>query len=257
MRRALATVLVLLLSLTAAPADAVRVEGTTIILPVIGRFPGDGGTQWRTDVFIFNAYGDPTTVTLKFYDGGTLRQFTSAISPYNSLSLPDVVLGTFGRDNGGGPLEIESTTRIEARARIYNTGNPAGQFGQSVLGIAKDRLSRQSSLYSLSGNGSRVNVGVMNPNAGRSRSRCHPEQMRSCIRRLRRCPHTYRQFSNIFTLVKASPLRTACACRSTSSKTRSTATRPRCGTTRATRRSRSTAPNTGREDDTPGPSPAG
>src|SRR5688500_13807068 len=94
----------------------------------------------------------------------TLREFTSALAPYNSLSLPDVVLNTFGRTNGGGPLEIASTTRIEARARIYNTGNPAGQFGQSVLGIAKDRLGRQASLYGLSGNGSRVNVGVMNPN---------------------------------------------------------------------------------------------
>jgi hypothetical protein len=203
MRRALATVLVLALSLTTAPANAVRVEGETIILPVIGRFPGDGGTQWRTDVFIVNPYGDPTTVTLKFYDGGTLREFTSALAPYNSLSLPDVVLNTFGRTNGGGPLEIASTTRIEARARIYNTGNPAGQFGQSVLGIAKDRLGRQASLYGLSGNGSRVNVGVMNPNdhavtvsmviQDRNNASLAGESFELA-------PHTYRQFGNIFTL---------------------------------------------------------
>ncbi len=202
MRRVLVLSLVLLL-LAAAVANAVRIEGQTIILPVIGRFPGDGGTQWRTDVFIFNPYADQTTVTLKLYDGGGLHQHTVVIDGFKSLSLPDVVLNTFGMANGGGPLEIESTTRIEARARIFNSGNPAGQFGQGVPGIAEDRLSRQASLYGLSGLGSRVNVGVMNPHdhpvtvgldvADRNNAQLHSETFEVP-------PHTYRQFSNIFTL---------------------------------------------------------
>lgn len=202
MRRVLVLSLVLLL-LAAAVANAVRIEGQTIILPVIGRFPGDGGTQWRTDVFIFNPYADQTTVTLKFYDGAGLRQHTAVLDGFKSLSLPDVVLNTFGMTNGGGPLEIESTTRIEARARIFNSGNPAGQFGQSVVGIAEDRLSRQASLYGLSGLGSRVNIGVMNPHdhpvtvglsvADRNNASLHSETFDVP-------PHTYRQFSNIFTL---------------------------------------------------------
>jgi hypothetical protein len=202
MRRVLVLSLVLLL-LAAAVANAVRIEGQTIILPVIGRFPGDGGTQWRTDVFIFNPYADQATVTLKFYDGGGLRQHTAVIDGFKSLSLPDVVLNTFSLTNGGGPLEIESTTRIEARARIFNSGNPAGQFGQSVQGIAKDRLSRQASIYGLSGLGSRVNIGVMNPHdhvvtvgltvADRNNAGLWSETFDVP-------PHTYRQFSNIFTL---------------------------------------------------------
>jgi hypothetical protein len=193
----------LLLFLTAMPVDALRTEGATIILPVIGRFPGDGGTQWRTDVFIFNPYGDQTNVTLKFYDGPALRQHAVVLDGYKSLSLPDIVLNTFGLQGGGGPLEIESTTRIEARARIFNSGNPAGQFGQGVQGIAKTLLSRQSSIYGLSGLGSRVNIGVMNPNDGpvtvtmsiqdKQNQLLHQEQFEVS-------PHTYRQFSNIFTL---------------------------------------------------------
>lgn len=202
MRRALVLSLVLI-ALTAPTADAVRIEGQTIILPVIGRFPGDGGTQWSTDVFIFNPYGDQTTLTLKFYDGGGLRTHTAVLDGYKSLSLSDVVQNTFGMANGGGPLEIESTTRIEARARIYNTGNPAGQFGQGVPGIAEDRLSRQASIYGLSGAGSRVNIGVMNPHdhavtvslsvADQNNASLHSETFDVQ-------PHTYRQFSNIFTL---------------------------------------------------------
>ena len=202
MRRALALFLILF-ALTAPTADAVRIEGEIIILPVIGRFPGDGGTQWRTDVFIFNPYADQTTVTLKFYDAAGLRQHSAVLDGFRSLSLPDVVLNTFGVANAGGPLEIHSTTRIEARARIYNTGNPAGQFGQGVPGIAKDRLSRQASIYGLSGTGSRVNIGVMNPHdhpvtvglsvADRNNVPLHSETFDVQ-------PHTYRQFSNIFTL---------------------------------------------------------
>ena len=202
MRRFLALSLVLLVS-TAPVADAVRIEGETIILPVIGRFPGDGGTQWRTDVFIFNPYGDQATVTLKFYDGAGLRQFSAVINGYHSLSLPDVVQNTFGLANGGGPLEIESTTRIEARARIFNSGNPAGQFGQSVPGIGFERLSRQASLYGLSGNGSRVNVGVMNPHdhvvtVGMSIQDRNNASLGGQTFELQ--PHSYRQFSNIFAL---------------------------------------------------------
>lgn len=200
MKRALVTALVLLPLITVT-ANAVRIEGETIILPVIGRFPGDGGTQWRTDLFILNPYADVTTVTLKFYDGAGLRQHTVVLNGFHSLSFPDVVLNTFGLANGGGPLEIETNGRIEARARIYNTGNPAGQFGQSVRGIAEDRLGRQSSVFGLSGAGSRVNVGAMNPND-------HPVTITMTIQDRNNvplasqtfdlAPHSYRQFSNIF-----------------------------------------------------------
>lgn len=200
MRRALSICLVLVL-LIGGTANGLRTEGATIVFPVIGRFPGDGGTQWRTDVFIFNPYNDTTAVTLKFYDGGGLKTYTASLSGYNSLSLPDVVLNTFGLTGGGGPLEIESNGRIEARARIYNDGNPAGQFGQGAPGIAKDRLSRQSSLFGLSGIGNRVNVGVMNPNDAavtvtmtiQARDNALLYQSTFDVP-----PHSYRQFGNIF-----------------------------------------------------------
>jgi len=202
MRRAL-IVCLFLLFVTAAPVSAVRLEGPVVILPVIGRFPGDGGTQWRTDLFLLNSFGETTTVTLKFYDGTGLKTFTTAINPYNSLSLPDVVLNTFGLQGGGGPLEIESTTRIEARARIYNSGNPAGQFGQGVPGITRDLLSRQSSLYGLSGSGARVNVGVMNPNDRTvTVSMVIVDRFNQGIagETFDLAPHSYRQFGNIFAL---------------------------------------------------------
>jgi hypothetical protein len=161
---------VLLVSLVAAapPASAFRVHGEVISIPIIGRFPGAEGTQWRTDLFVANHYSPEQTVALRFHvSGGAMIERTVTLHPFSSISLPDVVLNTFGLSNAGGSLELVSIGggTIEARARIYNAGNPAGQFGQGAPGLAVDRLSRQSFLYGLSGvGGNRLNVGVTNPN---------------------------------------------------------------------------------------------
>ena len=72
-------------------------------------------------------------------------------SPFTTITLTDICLNTFGRANTGGMLEIDGGIYTpEARARIYNVGNPAGQFGQGVPGIGLGRLSRQAFLYGLS-----------------------------------------------------------------------------------------------------------
>jgi hypothetical protein len=150
---------------SAAPLHALRTDGSPIIIPVIGRFPGSGGTQWRTNVFLANPYEPAQVVTLKFYPtGGTLMQRTVTIEKYSTVTLNDIVLNTFGLANAGGVLEVFAV-RVLARATIYNSGNPAGQFGQGVPGIPVEFLSRQAFLHGLSGiGGSRVNIGAANPN---------------------------------------------------------------------------------------------
>ncbi|MGZ8868996.1 MAG: hypothetical protein ACXW2P_11685 [Thermoanaerobaculia bacterium] len=150
---------------TAAPLFALRTDGSLVIIPVIGRFPGAGGTQWQTDVFLSNPYEPEQVVTLKFYPGGGARvEATVTLGKYSTATLTDIVLDTFGMANAGGVLEVFAL-RILARATIYNTGNAAGQFGQGVPGIPKEFLSRQAFLHGMSGTGgSRVNIGAANPN---------------------------------------------------------------------------------------------
>jgi hypothetical protein len=150
---------------SAAPLFALRTDGSPVIIPVIGRFPGSGGTQWRTNVFLANPFEPGEVVTLKFYPGGgAVLEATVNLGQYSSATLNDIVLNTFGRENAGGVLEIFAN-RILARAVIYNSGNPAGQFGQGLPGLPLDALNRQAFLHGLSGiSGSRVNVGAANPN---------------------------------------------------------------------------------------------
>jgi hypothetical protein len=143
-------------------------DATTVIVPVIGRFAGAGGTQWRTDLFIANHSSLTKTITMTFYvTGAASIDRTVDLGPYSAVSLPDVTLNTFGLSNAAGALELRSSNQsaFEARARIYNAGNAVGEFGQNVPAVGSIWLSRQSFLYGLSGiNGNRVNVGITNPN---------------------------------------------------------------------------------------------
>lgn len=150
------------------PAWGLNTGDTTVIIPIIGRFPGAGGSQWRTDAFIANHSTVAKTLTLTFYvAGSTALVRTMPIEPFSTISLADVVLNTFGLSNASGQLEITSSNMsgFEARARIYNAGNAAGEFGQNVPGLGRGYLNRQAYLFGLSGiNGNRVNIGVANAN---------------------------------------------------------------------------------------------
>jgi hypothetical protein len=152
--------------LIAGSAQAIKLHDTKVIVPIIGRFTGVNSTQWRTDVFIGHRFGVTANVTLRFYSGGAspiVRNVT--IPQYSSVDLADVVLNTFGQTSAAGPLEIESDFPVEARARIYNSGNPAGEFGQNAPGLGMEQLAKQAYIHGLSGiNGNRVNVGITNPN---------------------------------------------------------------------------------------------
>ena len=158
----------LLLALFAAVpnAKALRIEDTTVVIPIIGRFNGVPPSIWRTDLFIANPYSPVAVVTAKFYvAGGATQQKTFTIQPFGSLALPDVVLNTFGLTTAAGELELTCPTSVEARARIFNAGSPVGEFGQAVPGIGKSQLRIESYTYGLNGtNGNRCNVGVANPN---------------------------------------------------------------------------------------------
>ena len=169
MRRFLIALSLLSVSLFALPAHAVRLDSPTVILPVVGRIPGANATQWRTDLFIANHSSVAKVITMTFYvSGGAPVTRTVSVGTFSATSLPDVVLNTFGLANAAGSMELNSGSEsgFEARARIYNSGNAAGQFGQNVPGIGIFELRRQSFLYGLSGvGGSRVNIGVVNPNS--------------------------------------------------------------------------------------------
>ena len=204
-------VLVALL-VSAVPILALNVAGSPTIIPVIGRFPGAGGTQWRTDVFVTNPSTNTHVVTLRFYQsGGPLRVHTFTINPFSSVNLPDIVLNTFGQETAAGVLEVSVPPPFGtlARAAIYNSGNPAGRFGQGVPGIGLDYLNRQAYLFGLSGiDGNRLNIGVANPNDVPVTVQIQVSDSNNTVlhsREVTVAAHAYVQYNDIFTTFGITP----------------------------------------------------
>jgi hypothetical protein len=168
MRRSSLAVTFILALVVVPQAYAIRLGGERVVVPIIGRFPGVGGTQWQTDVFLSNPYEPGHTVTLRFYPfGEAVQERTVSIGQYSNVTLTDICLTTFGRANTGGMLEVVTAdhARVQVRARIYNIGNPAGQFGQNVPGIEWALLNRQAHMFGLSASSAnRLNLGIANPN---------------------------------------------------------------------------------------------
>jgi hypothetical protein len=159
-------ILILLLIGTAAPTSALRIGGPEVVVPVIAHNPGLLGTEWRTDVWIDNPYGDVSDVTLTFYPtNGSPVVVETAIGEYMGLFFDDIVLNTFGLDDIKGMLIVSAPdTRIEVRARIFNTGGGDGEFGQALFGLDTGDLRRQSYVSGVSTiEGNRVSFGIANP----------------------------------------------------------------------------------------------
>ncbi|MHB0972554.1 MAG: hypothetical protein ACYC7A_22535 [Thermoanaerobaculia bacterium] len=208
------TAMVLLLLVLSTPAYAVKSDSTHVVIPIAGRIPGALQTQWRTDVFIRSiSSNDTQTGTLTFYPAGQAaiqRSFT--LQPGQSATYRDIVKNTFGLDQASGQLHVVSLVGIplEARARIFNSGNPVGEFGQGIEGIGLEWLQTQAVLFGLDGTqAGRVNVGVANPNDtpvsarmqiyDKNHTELHPYEYFTVA------PHETRQFNDIFALYGIPP----------------------------------------------------
>ncbi|NOZ79716.1 MAG: hypothetical protein GXP48_11165 [Acidobacteria bacterium] len=149
-----------------APAQAVQIGDNTIVVPVVVHGDGYLGTKWRTNVWIDHPYGDASSVTVTYYPetGGKLEK-TMNIDAYKGLFFHDIVLETFGLDDSKGMLIVSApSTRVEVRARVYNTGSAYGEFGQAVPGLPLARLGRQGYLSGVTTAGdNRLAIGIANP----------------------------------------------------------------------------------------------
>lgn len=149
----------------ATPVPAIQIDSGQVVVPVIVHITGYNETQWRTDVWITNPFGATSDLKLTYYPstGGQLSQNLS-LESYASYYFPDIVLQTFGLDSSKGMLIVSTpSASVEVRARVYNTGDPVGEFGQAFPGLPADRLSHRAFISGVStAAGTRLSVGVAN-----------------------------------------------------------------------------------------------
>lgn len=125
--------------------------GTDLWLPSVGHGPGQLGSQWRTDVWIFNPQGsDIATVNMYFLPRSETnawppesRQIT--LNPGETREFVDIIGDLFGKTNAFGALRIQATAEVLVTSRIYSAGltvvDPAsgeqktGTAGQFFAGL--------------------------------------------------------------------------------------------------------------------------
>ncbi len=153
--------------LTTGWTHAFDIGAPSVMVPVVAHVHGKHSTEWRTDLWISNSSNVEKDITVTYYpNGDTPSSFTTHIGIYSTIEIDDVVLSQFGKDSSQGMLVLttEGTSGFSARARIYNTGNPLGEFGQFVPGLPLTSCKRESYIPGVSGiGGNRANIGIANP----------------------------------------------------------------------------------------------
>lgn len=164
------------------------VASNEVFLPAVGSVHGLNGTNFKTDVNIFNdaTAGGGATAFVQFFPSGVANS-VSAISAQNvsalsvplrgTLTLRDISSTMFGGAiNGLGALRILSSGDIRANARVYNdqTASGRGTFGQFEPGMTRSQALQQGVLVGVgtivndtslaNGQNFRTNIGFFNPN---------------------------------------------------------------------------------------------
>jgi hypothetical protein len=96
---------------------------------------GMHGSQWKTDLGIFNPSSETANIEVIFYPGaGAVRRNTTYVAP-GALSILGDVVSQLGA-TGSGAIEVRSTGEIRVTSRTFNAVSdgavctPGGTFGQ-------------------------------------------------------------------------------------------------------------------------------
>ena|SRR5438105_9929342 len=162
-----------------------------VFLAVVGSAQGANGSNFKTDVSIFNnsALGVTTSSAntfVQFFPTGTTNSSASVTAQsVTALSIPargtttlrDVTSSLFnGSISGIGAMRILSGSSVFANARVYNdqTASGRGTFGQFEPGMTRSQAMQQGVLVGVgnvtanaslaNGQSFRTNVGFFNPN---------------------------------------------------------------------------------------------
>ncbi len=131
-----------------APAAAQEADEWQII-PVVARTAGVGGTQWVSDLTVYNTTSSTLDVGIQFFpaDRDNVLDPTLpdrfVLAPGETRFFPDVLSSVFGIDTDSKGVLIVTTdenliatnpedAQILAVSRTYNTGGGAGTYGQTV-----------------------------------------------------------------------------------------------------------------------------
>jgi len=132
------------------PASAQQIAHTQFF-PILARTAGAGGTQWVSDLTVHNMQDSEVVVGVQFLEADKANVFNPAfpdrftLAARETLFVEDALHGLFGFETdikGAVIVTVDNQlvpgagnpegSEILATTRTYNTGDPAGTFGQTV-----------------------------------------------------------------------------------------------------------------------------
>jgi uncharacterized repeat protein (TIGR01451 family) len=126
-------------------SDPILISGTAVdaiganrfVVPGIADFTG-GGSNWRSDMRVFNSGATPQTATLTFYPSDNRAPVTAQVSvaPGEVEQLDDVLHSVLGVTNLGGALHVTtpSNAPLVVTARTYDQTSK-GTLGQFIPAV--------------------------------------------------------------------------------------------------------------------------
>ena len=123
------------LSTTVGPNELIAAAAST---------PGRHGTQWRTDLTIFNPSDESGWALVHFLERGDQNNYWSPgshlfLHPRQTITVENAVGGLFGRDDTSGALVAYTNRREVLRSRTMTHDPDGGTFGQ---GVASRKIQR-------------------------------------------------------------------------------------------------------------------
>jgi len=139
------------------------------LVPVTAQTVGVGGSNWRTELSIFNAGSGYESVQLLFIPGagGAILNRTVSVGPRQTLSYANALPDIFGLTSGAGAIAIESsnfsaTPNLKVSSRTF-TSSSAGTYGQFVPDVVGDDIPQTNYMTGLESDaGYRTNLGLVN-----------------------------------------------------------------------------------------------
>jgi PKD repeat protein len=145
-----------------------QAPGNGILIPVVGKTAGAGGTFWRSDVSVFNPHASQLRIEMRFLRGEADNRSAAwkplDLSPRRSHTIRDV-MDWMGEGSGSGTLEIRWPGAGPAlMSRTYTArDSDGGTFGQSIEPLPMSALGARWVITGLrSDAGFRTNLGVVN-----------------------------------------------------------------------------------------------
>jgi hypothetical protein len=147
---------ILAIAIFAGSPVAAQEIAHTQFFPILARTAGAGGTQWVTDLTVHNLSDTELVVGVQFLEADVANIFNPSfpdrfsLAARETLLVEDALNQLFGYDTdikGAMVVTVSNTllgtgvnpegVEILATTRTYNTGDPAGTYGQTVPALSR------------------------------------------------------------------------------------------------------------------------